>query len=80
MDDGPADEIYRAYATEFDLEVDAIELADVIAGASPDLSKGWHELGGHGWSAAVNAANTIYAKLLAEMPDDLEFYIQRWST
>lgn len=71
VDDGPADEIYRAYATEFDLEVDAIDLADVIAGASPDLSKGWLELEDHGWNTAVNSANAIYTNLLAEMSGDL---------
>ncbi|MFZ1565987.1 hypothetical protein, partial [Sphingorhabdus sp.] len=62
--EGPADELYQAYTTEFDLEVDAINIPRVIPTASPDKSKGWLELGDFQWKAAISKAEEIYSHML----------------
>jgi cobaltochelatase CobT len=70
--DGPLDEIYSPYTTEFDLEIDAVQLAATVGNVSPDRSRGWLELGDHSWSAAINDAQTIYQGLRLDQANDLE--------
>ncbi len=67
--EGPADELYQAYTTEFDLEVDAINIPRVIPTASPDKCKGWLELGDFQWKAAISKAEEIYSHMLGQASD-----------
>ena len=66
VDDGPQDETYRIFTTQFDIETDGASVSNRLIGASPDYAKGWLKLGKDAWAVAVARADEIFERAVRE--------------
>lgn len=62
MADGPHDEPYRIYTSEFDREFDGRELDSQLIAASPDYASGWLKLGKDRWRNEIHLADALIAQ------------------
>jgi len=57
--DGPADEPYRVFTSEFDLELPGREADQRLISTSPDYARGWLKLGKDQWRREVELADEL---------------------
>lgn len=77
--DGPPDEPYRIYTTDFDLTLHAAEIPDRLASASPDAQNGRLHMNDHAWEAAVRASEAMLAERRAELALLGDEMLERWA-
>lgn len=57
--DGPPDEPYRVFTTEFDLELGAGDIERRLVAASPDYARGWFKLRKKSWAREIELADRL---------------------
>ncbi|MEP7350349.1 MAG: hypothetical protein ABI668_10430 [Sphingorhabdus sp.] len=63
VEDGPADEPYKIYTTEFDSELDATDVYNRLSSLSPDSAKGYFHHSKAEWNAQLERAQGIFDEI-----------------